>query len=134
VTFMNNFAIEGHYFNFSTAGQWLWDELQVLLPTGQDPYPLVEAIQAKVDEATRESSKQAEQEWRRAAGSRELGSFQMAPAIGVKPAAGGIELSVRYIARANERYALRTKLYQAIVELLGKRDIPARPASASSAA
>ena len=134
VTFMNNFAIEGHYFNFSTAGQWLWDELQVLLPTGQDPYPLVEAIQAKVDEATRESSKQAEQEWRRAAGSRELGSFQMAPAIGVKPAAGGIELSVRYIARANERYALRTKLYQAIVELLGKRDIPARPASAGSAA
>src|SRR5690348_8556040 len=134
VTFMNNFAIEGHYFNFSTAGQWLWDELQVLLPAGQDPYPLVEAIQAKVDEATRESSKQAEQEWRRAAGSRELGAFQMAPAISVKPAAGGIELSVRYIARAHERYALRTKLYQAIVELLGKRDIPARPASAGSAA
>ena len=134
VTFMNNFAIEGHYFNFSTAGQWLWDELQVLLPTGQDPYPLVEAIQAKVDEATRESSKQAEQEWRRAAGSRELGSFQMAPAISVKPAAGGIELSVRYIARANERYVLRTKLYQAIVELLEKRGSPAKPASAGSAA
>ena len=36
VTFSNSFAIEGHYFNFSTAGQWLWDELQVVLPTGED--------------------------------------------------------------------------------------------------
>src|SRR5262249_27165395 len=31
VTFTNGFAIEGHYFNFSTSGQWLWDELQVVL-------------------------------------------------------------------------------------------------------
>ena len=30
VTFTNGFAIEGHYFNFSTSGQWLWDELQVV--------------------------------------------------------------------------------------------------------
>src|SRR5216683_1191597 len=34
VTFTNSYAIEGHYFNFSTSGQWLWDELQVVLPTG----------------------------------------------------------------------------------------------------
>jgi hypothetical protein len=45
VTFTNSFAIEKHYFNFSTSGQWLWDELQVVLPTGQDPYPIVAAIQ-----------------------------------------------------------------------------------------
>lgn len=135
VTFMNNFAIEGHYFNFSTAGQWMWDELRVLLPTGQDPYPVVEAIQGNVEEATKESAKQAEQEWRRAAGSREVGSFQMSPAISVKPAGGGVELSVRYITRANERYAMRTKLYQAIVELLEKRGVLAtRSASAGTAA
>jgi hypothetical protein len=48
VTFTNNFAIEGHYLNFSTSGQWLWDELQVILPTGQDTYPIVDAIQKKV--------------------------------------------------------------------------------------
>lgn len=124
VTFTNSFAIEGHYFNFSTSGQWMWDELQVLLPAGQDPYPLIGAIQAKVQEATQESAQKAEQEWKRAAGAREVGSFKMAPAISVKPAGGGIELSVRYITRANERYLLRTKLYQAIVDLLGKKDIP----------
>lgn len=35
VAFMNGFAIEGHFFNFSTSGQWLWDELQILVPSGQ---------------------------------------------------------------------------------------------------
>src|SRR5262249_55754376 len=34
VTFANSFAVEGHYFNFSTSGQWLWDELQIVLPAG----------------------------------------------------------------------------------------------------
>lgn len=44
VTFTNSFAIEGHYFNFSTSGQWLWDELQLIVPIGRDPYPIVDAI------------------------------------------------------------------------------------------
>ena len=39
VTFTNSFAIEGHYFNFSTSGQWLWDELQVVLPAGPRSLP-----------------------------------------------------------------------------------------------
>lgn len=62
VTFTNSFAIEGHYFNFSTTGQWLWDELQLVLPYGEDPFPIIDAIQKKVAEATAESAKQAEQE------------------------------------------------------------------------
>jgi len=32
---------------------------------------------------------------------------------------GGVEIAVRYITRANERYLLRAKLYQAAVDLLG---------------
>lgn len=27
VAFMNMYAVTGYYFNFSTSGQWLWDEL-----------------------------------------------------------------------------------------------------------
>jgi small-conductance mechanosensitive channel len=124
VTFTNSFAIEGHYFNFSTSGQWLWDELQVVLPSGQDPYPIVDAIQRKVLEATAESSKQAEQEWHRSAGSRDMSSLTAAPAIGVKPVAGGVEIAVRYVTRANERYQLRAKLYQAAVDLLAQKGLP----------
>jgi small-conductance mechanosensitive channel len=124
VTFTNSFAIEGHYFNFSTSGQWLWDELQLVLPAGQDPYPMIGAIQKRVLEATQKSAEQAEAEWRRATGSRGMSSFSVAPAISVKPVVGGIEVAVRYITRANERYQLRAKLYQAAVDLLGKKAVP----------
>jgi small-conductance mechanosensitive channel len=121
VTFMNSFAIEGHFFNFSTTGQWLWDELQVVLPTGQDPYPVIDEIRKKVTEATTPYAEKAEQEWRSASTSREMSGFSAAPAISVKSVVGGIEVSVRYITRANERYRLRSKLNQDVVELLGGR-------------
>jgi len=129
VTFTNSYAIEGHYFNFSTSGQWMWDELQVVLPTGQDPYPIIDAIQKEVTEATTETAKQAEQEWQRAAKSRQMVALSAAPAINVKPVVGGIEIAVRYITRANERYQLRAKLYQAAVDLLGGKGVqlPAPP-------
>ena len=120
VTFTNSFAIEGHYFNFSTSGQWLWDELQLVLPSGKDPYPIVDAIRKKVGEATAQSAQQAEQEWKAAARSRDMSVLSAAPAINVKPVAGGVEVSVRYVTRANERYQLRAKLYQEAVDLLGQ--------------
>jgi hypothetical protein len=31
--------MEGHFFNFSTAGQWLWDELEVTLPAADRAQP-----------------------------------------------------------------------------------------------
>jgi small-conductance mechanosensitive channel len=124
VTFTNSFAIEGHYFNFSTTGQWLWDELQLILPAGRDPYPMLQEIEKKVSEATKEGAKQAEEEWRRSTRSREMSSFSVAPAISIKPVVGGVEVAVRYITRANERYQLRAKLYQAAVEMLGRKSVP----------
>jgi small-conductance mechanosensitive channel len=118
VTFTNGFAVEGHYFNFSTSGQWLWDELQIVLPAGKNPYPVVEAIQKIVLEATSEGARQAEQEWKSAAKSREV-KVSAAPAINVKPIIGGVEISVRYVTRANERSLLRARLNHAAVDLLG---------------
>ena len=122
VTFTNNFAIEGHYFNFSTSGQWLWDELTLVLDSGQNPYPIMEAIQKTVLEATAESTGQAEKEWQHAAHSREMRALSAAPAINVKPVSGGVEIAVRYITRANERYQMRSKLYQAAMNLIRKKD------------
>jgi small-conductance mechanosensitive channel len=122
VTFTNSFAIEGHYFNFSTSGQWLWDELTLVLASSQNPYPIVEAIQKAVLEATAESAGQAEKEWQSAAHSRSMRALSAAPAINVKPVSGGVEIAVRYITRANERYQLRSKLYQAAMNLISKKD------------
>jgi small-conductance mechanosensitive channel len=119
VTFTNSFAIEGHYFNFSTSGQWLWDELQVVVPAGQDPYPIVDSITKQVTEATAESARQAEQEWQRAVPAQRGKVFSGTPGISVKPVVGGVEIAIRYITRAHERFALRAKLYQAAVDLLG---------------
>jgi small-conductance mechanosensitive channel len=130
VTFTNSFAIEGHFFNFSTSGQWLWDELQVVLPAGRDPYPIVDAIQKKVLEATAETAKQAEKEWQGVARSKETAhTLTAAPAINVKPVVGGVEIAVRYITRANERYQLRAKLNQAAVDLLGQDSVATPSAS-----
>jgi hypothetical protein len=120
VTFTNSFAISGHYFNFSTSGQWLWDELRLIVPTGRDPHPIIEAIRKRVLEATAESARHAEQEWQRAVPTKSGRLFSGAPGIDVKPVVGGVELSVRYVTRAHERFALRATLYQAAVDLLGE--------------
>jgi len=126
VAFVNSFAIEGHYFNFSTAGQWLWDELQVEVGQGDNPYPLVEAIQRLVEEETRASAAQAEKEWQKSAGYRK--SLTAAPAIHLRPTAAGVEMQIRYITSANERYVTRSKLYEKIVGLLRGEAKPQGPA------
>lgn len=126
VTFTNSFAIEGHYFNFSTSGQWLWDQLQVVVPLGRDPYPIVDAIAKQVAEVTAESAREAELEWQRAVPEQRGKVFSGTPGINVKPVVGGVEIAIRYITRANERFLVRAKLYQAAVDLLGEK--PAAPA------
>jgi len=120
VTFTNSFATAGHYFNFSTSGQWLWDELLVTVPYDRDPHAVAAAIQKDVTAATAQSISQAEQEWRRASRGQSGASFSAAPGIAVRPAAGGVEIAVRYVTRASERLALRARLYQAAVQALAQ--------------
>jgi small-conductance mechanosensitive channel len=120
VTFTNSFATAGHYFNFSTSGQWLWDELLVMVPYDRDSQAIAQAIQKEVTDATAPSTTQAEQEWRRAARGQSGATFSAQPAIAVRPASGGVEISVRYVTRASERLALRARLYQAAVQLLSQ--------------
>jgi small-conductance mechanosensitive channel len=117
VAFVNSFAIEGHYFNFSTAGQWLWDELQVLIPAGENPYPLVESIQKLVEEETHTSASAAEQEWKTSTKNR-LQALSVIPAIHLRPTGSGVEMQVRYITSAHERYAMRSRLYEKIVGVM----------------
>jgi small-conductance mechanosensitive channel len=121
VTFTNSYAIERHYFNFSTTGQWLWDELTVVVPGGRDPQPVVDAIQKEVAEATADSAREAEQEWQMASRGQRGTTPSAKPGIAVRPAVGGVEIAVRYVTRASERYAMRARLYQAAVQLLAAK-------------
>ena len=124
VAFVNSFAVEGHYFNFSTTGQWLWDELEVLVPPDRDPYPVAKAIEEMATKETEADARLAEEEWQRVASSHALHSFSAAPAISVRPTGMGVNVVVRYITRAHERYDLRSRLYARVVELLRRQNIP----------
>ncbi|HEY6308281.1 MAG TPA: mechanosensitive ion channel domain-containing protein [Candidatus Angelobacter sp.] len=127
VTFVNSFAIEGHYFNFSTTGQWLWDEVEVPIPAGVDPYPIAEAVHKTVVAETQANMLLAQQEWQRAVPGHVGRTFAPVPAIMVRPTTLGVSVIVRYITRANERHELRSRLFHKIVDLLRKNQIAAPP-------
>jgi small-conductance mechanosensitive channel len=121
VAFVNSYAIEGHFFNFTTSGQWLWDELQITVPSDQDPYPLIDAIQAAVTKETETSAQAAEQEWERAASHYRVRSVSPTPAVTLRPTPAGVEIHIRYVTKAQERVAMRARLNQALVELLHRK-------------
>jgi small-conductance mechanosensitive channel len=127
VTVVNSFAIEGHYFNFSTSGQWLWDEIEVPIPAGVDPYPIAEAVHKAVVAETQANMGLAEKEWQRAIPMHVGKTFAPAPAIMVRPTTLGVNVIVRYITRANERHEQRSRLFHQIVELLRSKHIAAGP-------
>jgi len=121
VAFVNSFAVEGHYFNFTTSGQWLWDQLEVAIPADSNPFELADEIRRIVSEGTKDEVEQAEAEWKRA--THHIGAQQISadPAVNIRPTATGITVTVRYIANAGVRYQVRSKLYHEIVEMLHKK-------------
>ncbi len=118
VSFVNSFAMENHFFNFSTSGQWMWDELQLTVPAGQDPYAVIDELQKLVAQETEKNARLAEQEWGQTAHRYHLQSFSATPAITVRPAGSAVEVRVRYITRAYERHETRKRLYDAVIKLM----------------
>ncbi|MGA8152035.1 MAG: mechanosensitive ion channel domain-containing protein [Terriglobales bacterium] len=123
VAFVNSYAIEGHFFNFTTSGQWLWDEVQMMVPADQDPYKLIDAIQQTVTKETEGNAKAAEKEWQNATGRYRVQSVSAAPAVNLRPTPSGVEVHVRYITRAHERSAMKTHISQALVQLLRRKGV-----------
>ena len=124
VSFVNSFAIEGHFFNFTTSGQWMWDELNVLIPPTQDPYPIIDGIQKLVDQETSKNASKAEAEWQEASAKYRAKTISAQPGINVQPTAAGIEVRVRYITRAYQRHEARKRLYEEVIEMMhGRRDM-----------
>lgn len=120
ITFLNSFAIRGQYFNFSTAGQWMWDEITVSISQPCDTQEMVELIRKAVEEETKDSASVAEQEWKRGERGDGLSRFSAAPAVNLRPSSSGIDLYVRYVTRASERFGVRNRLYQRVIDLLHK--------------
>ena len=118
VAFVNNFAIEGHFFNFSTSGKWMWDELSVAIPVGRDPYLILDGILQLVEKETQANALLAEQEWQGATARYRVKTFSAAPGLNLITSANGLEIRARYITRAFERHETRLRLNQAVIELM----------------
>jgi small-conductance mechanosensitive channel len=125
VAFVNKFAIEGHYFNFSTAGQWLWDELQVALPVTGDPYQTAQQIRQTVERETAADAAAAEHDWERVTRQYGTQAFSAKPAVDLRPSLTSLNVVVRYITRAPQRYEVKSRLFEAIVDLLHKQALSA---------
>src|SRR6266568_2475112 len=133
ITFMNGFAIRGQYFNFSTTGQWMWDEITFSLPPTADIHKMVERIHNAVLEETQKNASLAEQEWKRGGHAGSLSRIGATPVENLRPTGSGTESLVRYVTRAFERFDQRNRLYQKLVDILNEpvkqaepgQDIPA---------
>jgi small-conductance mechanosensitive channel len=124
VSFINSFAIKGQYFNFSTAGQWMWDEIRFSIPAAEENYAMIELIHAAVLKETEKDLRLAEAEWKRSARHAGLSQFAADPAVEMRPGASGINIVVRYVTRASERFEVRNRLYERVIGLLNKPPAP----------
>lgn len=124
VTLMNSFAVKGQYFNFSTTGQWMWDEIRLTILPAEDTYRTIELIHKAVIKETENDARLAEQEWGRVARRNSVGDFTAAPTLDMRPGINGIDIVVRYVTRASDRFEVRNRLYECVIDLLHRAITP----------
>ena len=124
VSFLNGYAIRGKYFNFSTVGQWMWDEIKVSVPPGTGIHPLLKGIYEATVKTTEADAKMAEAEWKRVTHEEGSPQFSAMPSVNLRPAGAGVDIVIRYVTRAGVRLETRNQLFAMIVELMqgGSKD------------
>jgi hypothetical protein len=115
---LNGYAIRGKYFNFSTVGQWMWDEIKVSVPPGMSIHPLLKRIYEATVRTTEADAKMAEAEWKRVTHEEGSPQFSAMPSVNLRPAGAGVDLVIRYITRAGVRVETRNHLFAMIVDLM----------------
>jgi small-conductance mechanosensitive channel len=118
VSFLNGYAIRGKYFNFSTVGQWMWDEIKVSVPPGTSIHPLLKGIYEAAIKATEADAKMAEAEWKRVTREEGVPQFSAMPSVNLRPAGASVDIVIRYITRAGVRVETRNHLFARIVDLM----------------
>ena len=118
VSFLNGYAIRGKYFNFSTVGQWMWDEIKVSVPPGTSIHPLLKRIYEETVKTTEADAKMAEVEWKRVTHEEGSPQFSSMPSVNLRPAGAGVDIVIRYITRAGVRVETRNHLFAVIVDLM----------------
>ena len=116
ISFNNSFAIRGQFFNFSTTGQWMWDEITITLPASANPRKALESIQKVVQEETEESANLALREWKSSMHRGHLSRLDTAPVINLVTIASGYEIQIRFVTRASTRFDTRISLYRRVFD------------------
>jgi small-conductance mechanosensitive channel len=119
-TFINNFAVTGQFFNFSTVGQWMWDEMSISIPASAETYAKVALINQAVLEETQQDARLAEEEWRRVPRKNGLNHASASSSVNMRPAGSGVDILVRYVTRASDRIEVRNRLYERVIDVLHK--------------
>jgi len=129
ISFLNSYAIRGKYFNFSTVGQWMWDEIRVTIPSGADSHRLIKKIYDALVGATEADAQTAQAEWKRVTHEQGSPQFSAMPSVNIRPAGSGVDVVIQYITRAGVRVETRNRLYAMIVELMqGDTTVNGNPA------
>jgi small-conductance mechanosensitive channel len=124
ISFINSFAIRGQYFNFSTTGQWMWDEIDVKMPAIDDVQAMVARIQEAVQEETKDNASLAEEEWKRGMRDEGLNRYSAMAAVNLRPSGSDIDIQVRYVTRAADRFEVRNRLYRHVIDLFHDERTP----------
>ena len=133
--FMNKFPFEHKYFNFSTSEQFMWDQISILVPSGNQPSPeTVALIHRLVQDETRVDTAMAEAAWNRLSRIHEIQDFGATPPVVVRSSAAGIELIIRYIVRAPARFETSVRLRDQIPSILGLGALTTQPPTQNTAA
>ena len=129
VSFLNNFAIRGTCFNFSSEGQWLWDEITISVPASDDIFSIAKNVEQAALEETAESARRAEEEWRHNARGTRLTGLKARPIVMLRPSRPGIDIGssvdiqLRYVTHAVGRYEVRDRLYRHVIRLLKEKHL-----------
>ncbi|MGB8539329.1 MAG: mechanosensitive ion channel family protein [Acidobacteriaceae bacterium] len=119
-TFINNFAVTGQFFNFSTVGQWMWDEMSLSLPASPDTYAKAAQLHQAILEETQEDAQLAEQEWKRVPRRSGLSHASAGSSVNLRPSGSGVDILIRYVTRASDRLKVRNRLYERVIDVLHK--------------
>ena len=97
----------------------MWDEIKLTVGSAAAAYAMLSRLQEAADAETAKDTAEAEAEWRQAAGSVMLRDFGANPTVGLRPGSGsGMDVVVRFVTRASERFERRNRLYEAMMAIL----------------
>lgn len=116
ISFNNSFAIRGQFFNYSTAGQWMWDEIKITIPSTANPRQALERIQKVVNDETAENAGMALREWKSSMHRGRLSRLDTTPVVNLVTAGSGYEIQIRYVTRASTRFDTRISLYRRVFD------------------